>query len=109
MWNPWIVATLVAIAGASAVVSFSRRWLIGALAFGIGTPFALCIGDEIVSGKPNKFIALVIVLASLLTIPAALLAGYFTFRFRYSGRDQDGGSNNVAGSGAPPNNRSRVP
>jgi heme/copper-type cytochrome/quinol oxidase subunit 2 len=90
MWNPWIVATLVAIVGASAVAWFSRRWLIGAIAVGIGTPFALVIGDEIVSGRHNKFIILVIVLASFLTVPAALIAAYSIFRFRHSGDGQDG-------------------
>jgi hypothetical protein len=84
VWNPWIVATVGAIAGASAIAWFSRHWLIGAIAVGIGTPFALAIGDEIVSGRHNKFIILVIVLASFLTIPAALLAAYLTFRFRHS-------------------------
>jgi hypothetical protein len=109
MWNPWIVTTVVAVAGASAIASFSRHWLIGAIAVGVGTPIALAIGDEIVSGRPNKFILLVIVLASFLTVPAALLAAYFTFRFRHSGREQGGGSNGLGDSHAPPNNRWRGP
>jgi ethanolamine transporter EutH len=109
MWNPWIVATVVAMAGAAAIASFSRHWLIGAIAVGVGTPFALAIGDEILNGRHNKFIALVIVLAGFLTVPAALFAAYLTFRFRHSGRDQDGGSNGVGVSRAPPNNRWRGP
>jgi hypothetical protein len=88
MFNPWIVATLVAIAGASAIAWFSRRWLFGALAVGFGTAIALPIGDEVVSGKHNKFIALVIVLAAFLTVPAALIAAYLTFRFRHSASER---------------------
>ncbi len=109
MWNPWIVVTVVAIAGASAIASFSRHWLIGALVFGIGTPVAVAIGDEIVSGRHNRFIAVVIVFAWFLTVPAALLASYLTFRFRQSRRTQEGRSNNLGASRAPPNNRWRGP
>ena len=109
MWNPWIVATVVAITGASVVALFSRRWLIGGIAIGFGTALALPIGDEILSGRPNKFILLVIVLASFLTVPAALLAAYFTYRFRRSGRDQKQGSNGSRAPPAPPNNRWRGP
>jgi hypothetical protein len=93
--NPWIVAVIVAAAGGTAFAWLSRHWLIGAVAVGLGTPFVLAIGDELVSGRPNKFIALVIVLLSLLTVPTALIAAYSTFRYRTSR--------------APPNNRWRGP
>jgi len=89
MWTPWIIATAVAAAGGFAIGRFSRHWLIGGIAIGLGTALALPIGDEILSGKPNKFILLVIVLASFLTVPAALIASYSTFRLRRSG-DQGG-------------------
>ncbi len=74
----------MAIAGASAIAWVSRRWLIGAIAVGIGTPITLAIGDQIVSGRHNKFIAVVILFVSFFTVPAALLAAYMTFRFRHS-------------------------
>jgi hypothetical protein len=90
MWTPWIIATLVAAAGGFAIAWLSRRWLIGGIAIGLSTAVALPIGDEILGGRPNKFILLVIVLASFLTVPAALIAAYSTFRFRQSGYGQDG-------------------
>jgi hypothetical protein len=109
MLNPWLVSSVVAVAGASAIASFSRHWLIGAIAFGIGTPIALAIGEEMLSGRPNKFIAVFVLFAWFFTVPSALLFGYLTFRLRISWRDEAGGSTDPSGSGAPPNNRWRGP
>ena len=92
MWNPWIVAAVVAAAGGFAIAWCSRHWLVGAIAIGLATAFALPIGDQIVSGRPDKFIALVILLASFLTFPSALIAAYFAFRLRHFGDPDPRGS-----------------